>query len=160
MIFRGVIVGLPRGVREGPVCTFDIFKLIKYNELSQKNWFQSVLSAALCLYNIQRENLVFNSLCTCRSISGAGLPHSSLSANQKLAWYIAPWKLNLCLMYKCPILLEFASQEKHQTQINYIIIHCNVISLTKLQATHLSCSRLKIIQFSWRGIIFYRKITG
>ena len=34
-----------------------------YNELSQKNRFQSVPIAALCLYNIQRENLVFkNSL--------------------------------------------------------------------------------------------------
>ena len=28
-----------------------------YNELSQKNRFQSVPIAALCLYNIQRENL-------------------------------------------------------------------------------------------------------
>ena len=30
-----------------------------YNELSQKNRFQSVPIAALCLYNIQPENLVF-----------------------------------------------------------------------------------------------------
>ena len=36
-----------------------------YNELSQKTGFQSVPIAALCLYNIQRENLVLkNSLCT------------------------------------------------------------------------------------------------
>ena len=35
-----------------------------YNELSQKNRFRSVPIAALCLHNIQRENLVFeNSLC-------------------------------------------------------------------------------------------------
>ena len=31
----------------------------RYNELSQKNRFQSVRITALCLYNIQRENLVF-----------------------------------------------------------------------------------------------------
>ena len=30
----------------------------RYNELSQKNRFQPVRVAALCLYNIQRENLV------------------------------------------------------------------------------------------------------
>ena len=36
---------------------------LTYNELSQKTMFQSVPIAALCLYNIQRENLVFkNSL--------------------------------------------------------------------------------------------------
>ena len=37
-----------------------------YNELSQKTRFQSVPIAALCLYNIQRKNLVFKkSLGTC-----------------------------------------------------------------------------------------------
>ena len=37
----------------------------RYNELSQKIRFQSVPIAALCIYNIQRENLVFKiSLCT------------------------------------------------------------------------------------------------
>ena len=32
---------------------------VLYNELSHKTRFQSVPIAALCLYNIQRENLVF-----------------------------------------------------------------------------------------------------
>ena len=42
----------------------DWFFTLLYNELSQKNRFQSVPIVALCLYNIQRENLVFkNSLC-------------------------------------------------------------------------------------------------
>ena len=37
---------------------------VNHSELSQKTMFQSVPIAALCLYNIQRENLVFkNSLC-------------------------------------------------------------------------------------------------
>ena len=40
-------------------------KHILYNELSQKTRFQSVPIAALCLYNIQRENLAFkNYICT------------------------------------------------------------------------------------------------
>ena len=40
-----------------------------YNELSKKKQVQSVPIAALCLYNIQRENLVFkNSLCSCHEI--------------------------------------------------------------------------------------------
>ena len=39
---------------------------IIYNELSQKTRFQSAPIAALCLYNIQGENLVFKkSLCIC-----------------------------------------------------------------------------------------------
>ena len=38
---------------------------LRYNELSQKTRFQSAPIAALCLYNKQRENLVFkDSLCT------------------------------------------------------------------------------------------------
>ena len=37
-----------------------IFFLVeRYNELSQKNRFQSVPFGALCLYNIQCENLTF-----------------------------------------------------------------------------------------------------
>ena len=40
---------------------------VTYNELSQKTRFQSVPIAAFCIYNIQRENLVFkNSLCMSR----------------------------------------------------------------------------------------------
>ena len=40
-----------------------------YNELSLKTRFQSVPIAALCLYNIQRESLVFKySVCTCQMI--------------------------------------------------------------------------------------------
>ena len=34
-------------------------KVLWYNELSHKNRFQSVPIAVLCLYKIQRENLVF-----------------------------------------------------------------------------------------------------
>ena len=34
----------------------------KDNELSQKNRFQSVPIGALCLYNIQRENLIFKKI--------------------------------------------------------------------------------------------------
>ena len=37
-----------------------------YNELFQKARFQSVPIAALCLYNIQRENLVFKNLSVLR----------------------------------------------------------------------------------------------
>ena len=33
--------------------------MFRYNELSQKTRFQSARIAALCLHNIQRENLVF-----------------------------------------------------------------------------------------------------
>ena len=52
-----------------PICHILAFtplkeSLLSYNELSQKTRFQSVPIAALCLYNIQCENLVFkNSLC-------------------------------------------------------------------------------------------------
>ena len=34
------------------------YQILNYNELSQKSRFQSVLIAALCLYSIQRENLL------------------------------------------------------------------------------------------------------
>ena len=45
------------------VCDWCAF-FLWYNELSKKNRFQSVPIAALCLYNIQRENLVLKkSLC-------------------------------------------------------------------------------------------------
>ena len=47
---------------------FCYWFIVKYNELSQKTSFQSVPIAALCLYNIQRKNLVFkNSLCMYKS---------------------------------------------------------------------------------------------
>jgi len=45
-------------------CYYIITFYFCYNALSQKARFQSVPNAALYLYNIQRENMVFkNSLC-------------------------------------------------------------------------------------------------
>ena len=51
----------------------NLIHTFNYNELSQKNKFQSVPISALGLFNIQRENLVFkNSLC----ISKKAMVHS------------------------------------------------------------------------------------
>ena len=53
----GVLILPPPGQAERTL-------VVIYNELSKKTRFQSVPIAALCLINIQRENLVFkNSLC-------------------------------------------------------------------------------------------------
>ena len=58
------------------VCNF------KYNELSQKTRFQFVPIAALYLYNIQRENLVFKIL----SVSQQSLQHI-MSIPSLVSWY-------------------------------------------------------------------------
>ena len=71
--------------------------LMCYNELSQKTRFQSVPIAALCLYNIQRENLVFkNSLCIIRGRLQCNLNKqedcSVTLINRKIAGY-EWWKM-------------------------------------------------------------------
>ena len=77
--------------------------MYKYNELSQKNRFQSVPIAAFCLYNIQRENLVFkNSLCIRIRFSWINI-YQVLSCNLfliKLKVYIRVEYLSYKEMYK------------------------------------------------------------
>ena len=74
-----------------------------YNELSQKTRSQSVRMAALCLYNIQRENLVFKkSLGICKFKRGtyslvSCLAVSILSVNNNNTHFPLLYVCRLCL---------------------------------------------------------------
>ena len=74
--------------------------MASYYELSQKNRIQSVPIAALCLYNIQRENLVLkNSLCIQSMQSGFSIPYFLSPRRQKKhsineSIYIIPLKIH------------------------------------------------------------------
>ena len=61
----------------------NFLSLFWYNESSQKTRFQSVPIAAFCLYNIQRENLVFKKYLCIKQIKPPTNKYSSFNLKKK-----------------------------------------------------------------------------
>ena len=80
--------------------------LCKYMELSQKKQVSSVAIAALCLYSIQRENLVFKkALCMydktkCQIKSFLTLKAVAKKTDKKSKYFLANSKINLYYVRK------------------------------------------------------------